>query len=335
MELPKISVIIPMYNAEKYIGDCLDSLLAQTFRQFEVIVVNDGSTDNSVEVVQSYIPKFGRRLRIAHMKKNSGSPGEPDNLGISLSRGEYLYILDSDDVLDADVLTFEKFFNVPEKFWHKLKSGMQVQLASYPAITPVSEPTLVPFDIAERVHACYERKFLWPMWAKLVRRDFLVENEIPFPDNIHHDVITTCCMAYSAEKFVLVPNVVYYYRVREGSMSRYTKDLEKYLQRYIYALTSSFGYFKKFLDGVEFFNKNPDLKNLALETLVGDVSNYLNGFYRNVPVYEFDEFLAQEFSKNPSTAMTVFFFNAMNFYRLELADNLQRIAELEKLLAKE
>ena len=65
MEIPAISVIIPMYNVEKYVGACLDSLLAQTFQDFEVIVVNDCSTDNSAAVVESYIPKFNGRLTLS------------------------------------------------------------------------------------------------------------------------------------------------------------------------------------------------------------------------------------------------------------------------------
>ena len=94
MDLPKISVIIPLYNAEKYIGDCLESLLVQTFQDFEVIVVDDCSTDNSVAIVQSYAEKFGGRLKIARTKKNSGGGGYvPRNLGLNLSRGEYIFFL--------------------------------------------------------------------------------------------------------------------------------------------------------------------------------------------------------------------------------------------------
>ena len=70
---PAVSVVVPLYNVEKYIGECLDSLLAQTFQDFEVVVVDDCSTDNNVKVVESYAPKFGGRLKLTRMKKNTGS----------------------------------------------------------------------------------------------------------------------------------------------------------------------------------------------------------------------------------------------------------------------
>ena len=72
---PAISVIIPMYNTEKYVGDCLNSLLEQTFQNFEVIIVDDCSTDNSVAVVENYRERFGGRLTLAHTEENSGGGG--------------------------------------------------------------------------------------------------------------------------------------------------------------------------------------------------------------------------------------------------------------------
>ena len=120
-----ISVVIPLYNAEKYVRECIISLLAQTFQDFEVIFVDDCSTDNSVAIVESYAPKFGGRLTLAKMEKNSGSGALPRNKGLSLAKGEYIQFLDADDTLiptaleelytlakeyDADVVYCEKHF---------------------------------------------------------------------------------------------------------------------------------------------------------------------------------------------------------------------------------
>ena len=84
---PIISVVTAMYNAEKYIRDCLESALAQTFKNFELIVVNNCSTDKSLEIVESYIPKFSSRgggidLKVISTKQNSGDPGTPTTLGM-------------------------------------------------------------------------------------------------------------------------------------------------------------------------------------------------------------------------------------------------------------
>ena len=102
-----------MYNTEKYIGEALDSLLAQTFKDFEVIVVDDCSTDNGVEVVNGYAPKFNGRLQLMRMKVNSGG-GEPRNRGLHLSRGEYVFFMDADDALVSTAL--DELYAVAKNF---------------------------------------------------------------------------------------------------------------------------------------------------------------------------------------------------------------------------
>lgn len=105
-----VSVIVPLYNEEEYIGECLDSLLAQTFQAFEVIVVDDCSTDNSVKIVEEYAPKFNGRLRLTKTKKNSGGGGYvPRNIGLKLACGDYIYVLDADDLILGNAL--ETFYS--------------------------------------------------------------------------------------------------------------------------------------------------------------------------------------------------------------------------------
>ena len=107
---PAVSVVIPMYNAEKYLAVCLESLLIQTFTDFEVIVVDDCSTDNSCAVAESYLEKFGGRLKILTLEENTGTPGLPRNVGLEFSQGEYICFVDADDLLVDDALkTFYQF----------------------------------------------------------------------------------------------------------------------------------------------------------------------------------------------------------------------------------
>ena len=81
---PLVSVIVPMYNAEKYIAQCLSSLYRQTFKNFEVVVVDDCSTDNSVDMVKNFQPQIQDRLILKSMKENSGTPSIPRNTAIPL-----------------------------------------------------------------------------------------------------------------------------------------------------------------------------------------------------------------------------------------------------------
>ena len=103
----KISVVIPVYNVEKYLEQCLDSVIAQSFEDIEVICVNDGSTDSSLEILKRYANNDSRIKIIS--QKNKGA-GAARNVGIENAAGEYVYFMDSDDYLNADA--FERLNSV-------------------------------------------------------------------------------------------------------------------------------------------------------------------------------------------------------------------------------
>ncbi len=92
--MPKVSIIVPVYNVEKYLSTCLDSLINQTLKDIEIICINDGSTDNSLNILNEYAQKDTRIIVIN--KENSG-PGSCRNLGIEKATGEYIQFVDSDD----------------------------------------------------------------------------------------------------------------------------------------------------------------------------------------------------------------------------------------------
>ena len=99
--MTKISVIIPCYNQEKYIADCLESVLAQTFEDYEAIVVDDGSTDNSIKIVEEY-QKKSNKIRLIR-QENQGVVTARNN-AIKQAKGKYIYPLDADDIAHRDVL---------------------------------------------------------------------------------------------------------------------------------------------------------------------------------------------------------------------------------------
>ena len=315
---PAVSIIIPLYNAEKYIGELLDSILAQTFQDFEVIVVDDCSTDNSAFIVEIYTSKFDGRLRLAKTERNSGSPGEPGNIGVDLSRGEYLLILDNDDTITpdaleklyatakdfkADVVICEKFYWIPEESWYDEEFRKNLKPLSYQKGDFVKEPTLVPFDIVKRVQDCYDHKFLWSLWQKLIRRDFLVENKIRFTNNIFQDMLATCCLVYTAKRLVRVPYIINFYRVSKKSLYRRNREPLEQLKLYLRVLNVGFGYLNEFLNRKDIFQTNPASKQLALKTYFQEVWDlYILKIFEEVPLAEREKTLREEFAGTENTA---------------------------------
>lgn len=99
--MPLISVIVPVYNVEKYLGKCLDSILDQTFEDFEVLLIDDGSSDRSGEICRRYEEKDER---VRYIQKENGGAGQARNYGVNLARGKYISFVDSDDYIDAHML---------------------------------------------------------------------------------------------------------------------------------------------------------------------------------------------------------------------------------------
>ena len=233
MDAPKISVIIPLYNAEKFIRECLISVLASTFNDYELLVVDDCSTDNSVAEVEKLSPLFEGRLKILHTEKNSGGPGIPRNIGLKNSAGKYVTFLDNDDLIIADALG--KFFDVAESYdadvvyaekFFSLNGDDEIRAENLHAKflgkveEVVSAPTLEPSDISERIRRDMAGKFFILPWGKCYRRDFLLENKIFFPQMKYAEDVTFCfkCLCL-AKNYVRIPHMTNIHRIIEGSAS--------------------------------------------------------------------------------------------------------------------
>ena len=108
--MPLISIIIPIYNTEKYLPRCIDSILAQTFRDFELLLINDGSTDNSGTICDEYVKKDSR-IRVFH--KENGGASSARNMGLDNAQGEWIAFIDSDDWIDTTM--YESMFTIAKK----------------------------------------------------------------------------------------------------------------------------------------------------------------------------------------------------------------------------
>ena len=344
---PAVSVIVPLYNVEKYVGECLDSLLAQTFQDFEVIVVNDCSTDASPAIVESYAPKFGGRLKLVHMKKNSGSAGFPRNKGVELARGEYIFFVDPDDTItptaleelypvaknfDADVVRCEKYFEVYERFWNDAEYRKNLKPHSYQTGGFVTEPTLISEDFADLVKVFRRRGFLHNIWAMLIRRNFVVENELTMTNTPGQDFFFAACAICSAKRLVRVPNVVYNYRIRENSMSTEKIDAARLLGKWLRALRIGVEHIDKFLDGQEFFATRKDMRYLLFDRVLEEMSVYWNNIYAKAPAYALNEIVRKELDAGVCPALKAFLCSMMNFYGAQVLQAQQRVTALENEL---
>lgn len=269
-----VSVVIPMYNAEKYIAATLDSLLVQTLQDFEVIVINDCSTDNCRVVAENYLEKFGGRLKIYDNEKNSGASTSRNN-GLLKSNGEYVFFMDSDDLIlptaleemythakdyDAEVVYCEAFFKTDDSDKNRVSHTAQ-------GSRHVTKPTFEPENMEDRIKYILRRNFWGVPWVKLIRRELLIENDLFFPVGVGtcEDHIWTYGLFIFAKKFLRIPNAVYVWRMSSGSTLRSKRTPG---QRFTLWLSGAiFG--EKFLDktmsNIDFFDQNPQYRYAILE----------------------------------------------------------------------
>ena len=233
-DLCKISVIIPVYNVEKYLEQCLDSVINQTYKNLEIICINDGSTDNSLTLLEEYAKK-DKRIKIIS-KENEGLSATR-NLGVREATGKYVFFLDSDDWLE--LTCFEDLFNAIE--------SNKADLCVY-GLTRFDETDnkyIVPDNYFNL--SCYQnvlnkqictyldiKNSLFRRWEsvlKLYKRDFLVQNNIVFTEKVlFEDIFFHVQSVLSAKSICFCDKKLYFYRVnRPSSIMNVSKSNVKLL----------------------------------------------------------------------------------------------------------
>lgn len=313
---PAVSVIIPMYNAEKYIGECLTSLANQTLQDFEIIVADDCSTDGSREVVGQFFSHFGDRLRLMMLKPNSGCAAIPRNFAMAEARGKYVYFLDGDDLLTSSAL--EELYEVAERFnadvVHSEKcfaffeaDGLSgAEAVSFQTGRFVTRPTLETFDIGERLRGFVHKRYIWWACNKLFNRQFLRDNQINFlPLKRFEDFFFVLRCLVAARNYVRVPFVSYCYRLRDDSLSHKVQDAVSLSTD----MLKIFRVLDKFTDDEKFFRDNPQYKYPLLNFFLHEqLPMIAEGFFgpgdlKPAEVFEF--FREKIFSANPKDNVTL------------------------------
>ena len=217
---PEISIVVPMYNVEKYVETCVNSILTQTFKDYELILIDDCSTDNTLEVVQKFNDP---RIKILKHIKNFGENASR-NFGLNVSTGKYVYFMDSDDAIIPN--TIETLYNAIEQSQSDI-----VHMNAYFEAEQINDsntgafktrkgfignpqPRFLSNDIHERIGKEYLQSGLQVMpWTKIQRRDFLHRNKLYFPEVIlAGDVLFELSELLFAEKVQVIDACCYLYR---------------------------------------------------------------------------------------------------------------------------
>ena len=217
MTTPRISVVVAFFNNEDDLGDCLDSIAAQTHPDLEVIMVDDASTDHSAEIARA---RAAADPRFTLLQPEHGGPGGARNRGVERARGEYLAFVDGDDVLPANA--YELLLHTLEQSGSDFVSGAVYRVGPN-GITPSALHSLALKGRQTGTHVTRTPRLLYDVsvWNKLFRRSFWDAHQLSFPEGVVWEDLRLMTKAHVLARAVdVIPDVVYYWRERaQGRLS--------------------------------------------------------------------------------------------------------------------
>ncbi|MEU9488880.1 bifunctional glycosyltransferase family 2 protein/CDP-glycerol:glycerophosphate glycerophosphotransferase [Streptomyces decoyicus] len=216
--MPDVSVVVIVYNDADRLPTAVQSVLDQTLRDVEVVIVDDCSTDRSFEVAQQLAAGHPGRVRAFQLPENSGAGGEPRNVGIQHTQGRYVMFLDSDDVLELNAC--RNMLEAAEETGSDIVSGLTVRLHKDTRNQKRDEWYAWLYSTTRTLESVTELPdlFVWDTLCtnKCYRREFLVENNLLFPKGMFYEDLVFIAEAYlAAQRITLIPNQVYFWHVHE------------------------------------------------------------------------------------------------------------------------
>lgn len=233
----KVSVILPVYNVQKYLYECLDSIRDQTLKEIEVLCINDASTDDSLKILldyQAYIPG----LRIVNLEENGGV-GHARNLGFRMAAGKYVYFLDPDDMLAGKTVLEILYERAEQEHVDGLLFDSQIIYESEQLrkVMNGDEEIVDGFEMGIYSGSEYfcrlmsEQKYAGAAWRQLWNKNYLLHKGIQFREDISisQDRLFTFQAILSAERLFYMPRIMHIYRVRKASTVTKPLTKEKFL----------------------------------------------------------------------------------------------------------
>ena len=227
--MPKVSVIVPVYKVEAYLEECVDSILAQTYGDYEIILVDDGSPDRCGAICDAYAQK-DERIRVIH--KENGGLSSARNAGLDEASGDYICFVDSDDLVRPELL--ETVVPLMDEGYGMVVFNSEDYPKSEAAELTIKEPRTYEFRTEEERYEFIATVYLrcslrWEAWNRVFSRRLIEEHGLRFVDNRRIFSEDLCFSLYYlpfVERIRVIPDVLYDYRQREGSImgANYNKN---------------------------------------------------------------------------------------------------------------
>lgn len=243
MEKPMITIIVPVYNVEKYLVDCLESIVNQSGSDFEVILVNDGSTDRSGEICDQYAEKYSF-LRVIH-QNNKGLSGAR-NSGYLVAQGEWISFVDSDDIISADYLIsvrslLQEDVDIIVVGYQKVKEEItfaecgsvssREKAVTSPLILSKQEISACQLTLISKYYKCkIDDRIVYPAvaWGKFYKHSLIKENGLLFQEGllVAEDTLYNVWAFEYAKKILVIEKKLYFYRQRSASLiNQYRRNI--------------------------------------------------------------------------------------------------------------
>ena len=248
-----VSIVVPVYNVEDYVSKCLDSLKNQSYKNIEIVIVDDGSTDSSSEICDAFA-KDEPRAKVFH--KTNGGLSDARNFGLKKTKGEVIAFVDSDDFVKKDYV-FKMLQEMEE-------SKSDIAVCGYDNTTPKKE-VLSGEKATARLLVRQENVDILA-WNKLYKKNLFIKNNVEFPKGQNHeDILTIYKVMSKAKKVVFVDEALYNYVERGNSITNKEKTEEKLIKREQAAR-----------EAIQFFDKEKKLKDAAKVSLLLSQYAYLD-----------------------------------------------------------
>ncbi len=272
--MPTVSIIIPFFNGEKYLRECIENIRKQTYKDFEIVLIDDGSKDNSRDIIKNYTDC---KIRYYYIDKDTEGVGKARNYGIQIAKGKYIMFVDVDDYIDENLLgNLQIYINQEiDLIKYKMKivrpknktkcSPTMIEMVNNENRKDFSKETIQGpvFDIVNGEEAfnrlCFKDRFFDSPCLYLIKKDLFTRNKLYFKENMYHEDFGLIPILILKSETVASTEFYGYYYVQSKDSIMRNEDYQKSLKK----VNDKFEYYKNMID----FLKLDDLSNVTAQNI--------------------------------------------------------------------